>query len=80
MSLLEKKIIDKIEILQSGYIQVREAIIIEKEGIEIARTHHRFVLSPGQDLTDQDSRVIAIANAAWTEEVVTKFLEKTDIE
>ena len=74
MSLLEKKIIDKIEILENSKIQVREATIIEKDGQEIARTFHRHVLSPGDNLDSEDSRVAAIANVLWTEEVVSEFL------
>ncbi len=63
--LTEKKIVDKVEVLESNHIQVREANIIERDGIEISRTYHRYVLSQGDDLTGQDSKVIAIANAIW---------------
>lgn len=70
MSLLEKKVIDKIEILENGKIQVREATIIEKDGVEIHRSFHRHIVYPGQDLTDQDSKVVAVANAVWTQEVI----------
>jgi urease accessory protein UreE len=81
MSLLEKKIIDKIEILENSKIQVREAMVIEKDGQEIARTFHRHVLSPGDDLSSEDPRVSAVANAIWTEEVISQFLDSiTEIE
>jgi len=74
MSLREKTIVDKIEILENGTVQVREANIIEKDNIEIARTFHRHVLMPGSDLTGQDPKVVAIANAIWTQEVVDTYL------
>ena len=61
----EKTVIDKIEILETNHIQVRQANIIEKNGQEMARTFHRFILSPGDDLTGQDPKVIAIANSIW---------------
>jgi len=70
MSLIEKSVIDKIEILESGKIQVRRADIIQKDGMEIHRTFHRHVLYPGQDLTNEDPKVVAIANATWTQEVI----------
>jgi urease accessory protein UreE len=73
MALIEKQIVDLIELVQSNHIQVRTANIIEKDGKEIARTFHRHVLAPGDDLTNQDPKVQAIANAVWTEEVITAY-------
>jgi hypothetical protein len=64
--LTEKTIVDKIEVLESNHIQVRQANIIEKDGVEITRTFHRYVLSPGDSLEGQDTKVIAIANAVWS--------------
>lgn len=80
MSLLEKKIIDRIEIIENGCIQIREASIIEKDGVEIHRSFHRYVLHPGQDLNDQDPKVVAVASVIWTEDVIQSFLESTNIE
>lgn len=74
MALLEKKIVDKIEVIENGSIQVREANIVEKDGNEIARTFHRYVLHPGQDLNEQDPKVVAVANAIWTQEVIDAYL------
>jgi hypothetical protein len=46
---------------------------IEKDGIEITRTFHRHTLSPGADITNEDPKVQAIANAVWTEEVIAAY-------
>jgi hypothetical protein len=73
MALIEKQIVDLVELVQSNHIQVRTANIIEKDGKEIARTFHRHVLAPGDDLTNQDPKVQAIANAVWTEEVIAAY-------
>ena len=73
MALIEKQIVDKVELVQSNHIQVRTATIIEKDNIEIAKTFHRHVLSPGDDVTNEDPKVQAIANAVWTEEVIAAF-------
>jgi predicted regulator of Ras-like GTPase activity (Roadblock/LC7/MglB family) len=73
MAITEKKIIDIIEVLQNNTIQIRNANIIEKDGVEIARTFHRHVLSPGDDITNEDAKVQAIANAIWTEDVVNAY-------
>jgi hypothetical protein len=73
MELTEKTIIDKIELTEVNTIQIRTATIVEKNNIEIARTYHRHSLSPGDDLSNQDARVQAIANLIWTEEVVNAY-------
>jgi hypothetical protein len=73
MALTEKTIIDKIEILESNAIQVRTANIIEKDGIELTRTFHRHVLSPGDNVNTEDPKVQAIATTIWTEEVIAAY-------
>ena len=73
MALIEKQIVDLVEIVENGTIQVRTANIIEKDGTEIARTFHRHVLSPGDSIVNEDPKVQAIANAVWTEEVIAAY-------
>jgi hypothetical protein len=73
MALTEKTIIDKIELTEVNTIQIRTATIIEKDGVEIAKTYHRHSLSPGDDVSNEDARVQSIANAIWTEEVVNAY-------
>jgi hypothetical protein len=69
MALTEHTEIDKIEIAQQFYIQVRQATIIERDGVFVSRTFHRWVLTPDMDISDQEQKVKDIANAAWTPEV-----------
>jgi hypothetical protein len=73
MALTENTNIDQIEIVGSWNIQVRQATTIEKDGVQIARTFHRWVLTPDMDISDQPSNVQAIANAAWTPEVIAAY-------
>jgi hypothetical protein len=73
MALIEKQLVDLVELIQTNHIQVRTANIIEKDGTEIARTFHRHVLAPGDDVSGQDPKVQAIANAVWTEEVIAAY-------
>ena len=73
MALSEVSVVDKIEVLLQGQIQVRTRNQVLKDGTEIAATYHRHVLSPGDDLTDQDPRVVAIAEVTWTEEVIAAY-------
>ena len=73
MSLTEKTIIDKIELIENNSIQVRTATVIEKDGTELTRTFHRHVVAPGADITNEDPKVQAIANAIWTEEIIAAY-------
>ena len=75
MDLTEKTIIDKIEILENNFIQVRTANVIEKDGTEISRTFHRHVVNPSNDISGEDAKVQAVANAVWTEEIIAAYLE-----
>ena len=73
MTLASTNTIDKIEVLENGVIQVRQAEIITKDGNEIARNFSRWVLSPGDDVSAQDPKVKAIATAVWTAEVISAY-------
>ena len=73
MALIEKQLVDLVELVQSNHIQVRTANIIERDGVEVTRTFHRHVLAPGDDITNEDPKVQAIANAIWTEEIISAY-------
>jgi len=73
MTLTEKTIVDKIEIIENNSIQVRTATIIEKDGTELTRTFHRHVVTPGTDISNENPKVQAIATAIWTEEIIAAY-------
>ena len=73
MSLQEVKVIDKIEVVENGTLQVREATRILKDGDQIAQTYHRFSFSPGSDISEMPANVQAIAAAAWTSAVIAAY-------
>ncbi len=73
MALEEKSVVDKIEVLLNGAIQVRRRDQVLKDGVEIAATYHRHVLNPGDNLSNEDPRVVAIAEATWTPEVIQAY-------
>ena len=63
----------KEEILPNQTIQVRKATIVEEDGVELGRTYHRHVLTPGADVSGEEAEVQAIANALWTDEVIAAY-------
>ena len=69
MALTERTKIDQIEVVNDWNIQVRQAMIIERDGEFVSRTFHRWVLTPDSDINDQEQKVKDICNAAWTPKV-----------
>ena len=67
MALVKEVVIDKIEVLESGAIQVRQATRVLEDGEVLSTSYHRHVLEKNADLTNEDPRVVAIATAAWAE-------------
>lgn len=61
--------VDKIEVCGLWNVQVRTACVIKEDGEEISRSFERHVVNPDSDMATEDSRVVAIGNAIWTEEV-----------
>ena len=93
MALTETIEYDKIEIVgQYKFIHVRKASVIKKDGEELTRTFHRFVLEPGTldesdnfvdnpldkepDGTTIANEVKIICNAAWTDSVKNAYKAK----
>jgi len=83
MALTETQENDKIEVVNKWNIQVRNATIIKKDGVELTRSFHRKVLVPGTldesdnlvdtNISSEDADVQAICNAAWTTQVKTDY-------
>ena len=79
---------DKIEVVGDWNVQVRTATIIKEDGVELTRSFHRHLLQPfsasvqaddaswthtDTDLSGEDVKVQAIANAVWTDDVKNAF-------
>jgi hypothetical protein len=73
MAITKQTIVDQITVTENGIILYREATRIIEDGNLLTQTYHRTSLTPGQDLTGQPERVVAIAEAAWTPEVIAAY-------
>ena len=73
MALTKEVVIDKIEVVENGVVQVREATRIMEDGNQLSQSYHRWTIAPGQDYSDQDAKVKAICAAAHTTEVVAAY-------
>lgn len=74
MTLTETKIIDRVEIVEPhSILQVREATTILRDGQEISKSFHRWSFAPGDDVSAMPANVQAVAQAAWTPEVIAAY-------
>ena len=73
MALTEDTIVDSIDVRTTGIIQVRRVNRVFRDGVEISKIFHRHVVSPGDDLSLEDSKVAAIGAIVHTEEVIAAF-------
>lgn len=73
MALEKKEVIDLIETLENGCIQVRNKTVILEEGEEINSKYHRHVIVPGDDYSQEDAKVQAICAVIQTPEVVAAY-------
>jgi hypothetical protein len=72
--MLEKiEIVDRIEILKNGCVQVRTKTSIKEDGVEISSNLHRHIVAPGDDYSKEDARVQAICAAMHTADVIAAY-------
>jgi hypothetical protein len=71
---LEKQIrIAGITVRGDNTISGASDTVVLDDGAEISSSRHRSTLSPGDDVSGEDARVQAVANAVWTDEVKAAY-------
>jgi hypothetical protein len=73
MTLEKKIVVDMIETIENGCVQVRTCTRIMEDGEQISSTFHRHVVAPGDDYRAEDARVQAICAAVHTDEVIAAY-------
>jgi hypothetical protein len=73
MNLTKDIVIDKIEVLENGTVQVRQATRIVEEGNVISQSYHRWSIAPGQDYSDQPDNVKSICEVTHTSAVIAAY-------
>ena len=77
MALSKNTVIDRIEILETGHIQVRRATYIEEDGVRVTDPRYsRRVYEPGDDVGVEHAKVRAIASVVWTPAVIAAHLAR----
>lgn len=61
----EESITRVARVTENGIIEVQREDRVLRDGEVINKSYHRSTLSPGNDLTGQDAKVAAVAQAVW---------------
>ena len=72
------QIVDRIEVVESGVVQVRVCTRIMEDGEQISGTFHRHIVSPGADVSGEDAKVQAIAASIHTADVIAAYKAAQD--
>ena len=76
--MLEKiEIVDRIEVIENGCVQVRIKTAIMEDGKQISGVFHRHVVAPGNDYSAENARVQAIAASIHTADVIAAYKAAT---
>ena len=73
MAITKQTVVDQITVTENGTVLYREATRIVEDGNLLTQTYHRTSLTPGQDLSGQPDNVRAIAQVAWTTQVIAAY-------
>jgi hypothetical protein len=73
MALEKIEIVDRIEVVESGVVQVRTKTAIMENGKQISGSYHRHTIAPGADYSAEDARVKAICAATHTADVIASY-------
>ena len=77
MALEKIEIVDRIEVVENGSVQVRTKTAIMEDGKQISGNFHRHVVTPGDDYSAEDARVQAICAATHTADVIAAYKAAT---
>ena len=87
MALTKEVVVDKIEVLEKGQVQVRTATRVLEDGVQLSQAYSRHILVPSRkidgvwtdtDISGEDAEVQSLANAKWTSAVKTAYQTMED--
>lgn len=68
--------ITELLVLNEGFLQVKRIDRVLRDGTVISAVPHLQMLAPGDDISEQQDRVAAVANVIWTPDVVKEHRAK----
>ena len=78
MALEKIELVDRIEVVENGCVQVRTCTRIIENNKQISESFHRHIIAPGDSYSAQETRVKAICAAIHTQSVVDAYKASLD--
>ncbi|MFZ4472916.1 MAG: hypothetical protein ACOYOX_09150 [Limnohabitans sp.] len=73
MALKKVEVVDRIEVVEDGCVQVRTRTAIMENGKEISNKFQRHIVAPGDDYSAENAKVQAICGAVHTAGVIATY-------
>ena len=74
MALTKETVVDKYEIVGDyKKLQIRDAVVIKEDGVELSRVYSRRVLNPLNDVSGESTEIQQLTAILWTDEIKTAF-------
>lgn len=73
MALEKNSVVDRIEVLENGFVQVRTKTTIMEDGKLLSANFHRHTIAPGADYSQEEQRVQEICAVAQTAEMIASY-------
>lgn len=71
--MLTERVEVRIEVLPNGLLQLREEIVVERDGVFITRLYNRRIAEPDTTHTETEPRIVKVIEAVWTPEVIAAY-------
>lgn len=74
----KQELYSQIELIETGYVQLRKTTKIIENGEVISSAHHRSIVTPDDDISSLPQDIQDLCNTFWTDEVRQRFIDNKD--
>ena len=74
MALTKETVVDKYEVVgEFKKLQIRDAVVIKEDGVELSRVFSRRVLNPMNSVASESTEIQQLTAILWTDEIKAAF-------
>ena len=74
MALTKETVVDKYEVVgEFKKLQIRDAVVIKEDGVELSRVFSRRVLNPMNSVANESTEIQQLTAILWTDEIKAAF-------